>query len=96
MKKALLSLALVGALVCGTTSAFAAAPKKTAVKTEQTATVKKAAAKDAKCATKCDKKCDKKCGKKCDKKCTKPGVGKCAKKAACAKKAPAKAAPAKK
>jgi hypothetical protein len=84
MKKYLLSLALVSAMICGTSTVLAGTPKKAApAKTEQTATVKKAAAKDAKC----DAKCNKKCAKKCTKKCT----AKCAKKAA-----PAKAAPAKK
>ncbi|MEG1573835.1 MAG: hypothetical protein RR293_00170 [Bacteroidales bacterium] len=49
MKKSLLSIAFIAALVLGTANVYAQAPKKNEVKKEQTATVKKDA-KAEKCA----------------------------------------------
>lgn len=91
MKKYLLSFALVGVMALGTSTVYAGTPQKkeAPAKTEQTATVKKAAAKKTcTCGPKCDKKkCTKpcKCAKSANKKTTKPC---CAKKGtkACEKK----------
>lgn len=61
MKKYLLGIAFVGVMAFGTSTVVAGTPAKKAVKTEQTATVKKATAKAAATKAKCDKKCSKKC-----------------------------------
>lgn len=61
MKKYLLGLVLIGAMVMGTTSALAGTLQKVAPKTEQTATMKKVAARKAKCDAKCGKNSPKVC-----------------------------------
>jgi hypothetical protein len=90
MKKYLLGLVLMGAMICGTSTVVASNQAKKPVKAEQTATVKKnTTAKTCKCTKKCDKKCDKKCTAKCAKPAPKGEV-----KPAAPKPAPKKAAPA--
>lgn len=58
MKKSVLSVALVAAMFLGTASVCAQTPVKKEVKTEQTATAKKAKAEKKDCKKECAKKCD--------------------------------------